>query len=142
MATRKTTASSEDALQPAPSSSQTPPAQPHGEGLEAAKCAALAALDKKAEDVVILDVRGLTGYADYFVIASGTSDRQVSAIADGIEDNMKKAGHRAIGIEGYNRGHWVLMDYADLVVHVFYEEARAFYDIEGLWADAPRVPVE
>lgn len=111
-------------------------------GLQAARIAAAAALDKKAEDVVILDVRELAGYTDYFMVASGTSDRQVSAIADAVEEQMKKAGHRTIGIEGYNRGHWVLLDFGDVVAHIFYDEARAFYDIEGLWADAKRTRVE
>lgn len=113
-----------------------------GAGLAAARIAAAAALDKKAEDVVILDVRELAGYTDYFVVASGTSDRQVSAIADSIEEKMKKAGHRPIGMEGYSKGHWVLIDFGDVVAHVFYDEARAFYDIEGLWADARRMPLE
>lgn len=108
----------------------------------AAQIAAQAALDKKAEDVVILDVRGLTSYADYIVVASGGSDRQVMAIADNVDEKMRKAGTRAIGVEGYERGHWVLLDFADVVVHVFFEEARDFYDVEGLWADAPRVPVD
>ena len=116
--------------------------QEHGPSFEAAKIGAQAALDKKAEDVVILDVRGLTSYADYFVVASGTSDRQVSAIADAIEEQMKIYGHRTIGGEGYTRGHWVLLDFGDVVAHIFYEEARAFYDIEGLWADARRIPME
>lgn len=110
--------------------------------LAAARIAADAALDKKAENVVILDVAGLTGYADCFVIATGTSDRQVSAIADSIEEKMKKAGHRPIGVEGHGLGHWVLLDFGDVVAHVFYEEARALYDVEGLWADARRIPVE
>lgn len=125
-----------------PATERAAPGQPVGAGLEAARIAAAAALDKKAEDVVILDVRELAGYTDYFVVASGTSDRQVSAIADSIEEQMKKAGHRPIGIEGYTRGHWVLMDFGDVVAHVFYDEARAFYDIEGLWADAARMPLE
>ena len=125
-----------------PTKVATPVVEAHGESFEMARLAADAALDKKAENVVILDVRGLTSYADYFVVASGTSDRQVSAIADGIEERMKKAGHRTIGVEGYTRGHWVLLDFGDVVAHVFYEEARAFYDIEGLWADARRIPVE
>lgn len=110
--------------------------------LEMARLAAKAALDKKGEDVVILDVRGLTTYADYFVIASGTSDRHVTALADNVEEQLKKAGHRTIGVEGYTRGHWVLLDFGDVVAHVFYDEARAFYDLEGLWSDAIRVPVE
>lgn len=125
-----------------PVTERAAPGEPEGAGLRAARIAAAAALDKKAEDVVILDVRELAGYTDYFVVASGTSDRQVSAIADSIEEQMKKAGERPIGIEGYTRGHWVLMDFGDVVAHVFYDEARAFYDIEGLWADARRMPLE
>lgn len=112
------------------------------DSLPTAELAAKAALEKKAEDVVILDVRGLTTYADYIVVATGTSDRQVMAIADGVEEKMREAGHRTIGTEGYARGHWVLLDFADVVVHVFYEEARSFYDVEGLWADAKRIPME
>lgn len=111
-------------------------------GLAAARIAAEAALGKKAEEVMILDVRGLTTYADYFVLATGTSDRQVMAIADSIEETMKKAGHRPIGTEGYTQGHWVLIDFGDVVAHVFYEDTRNLYDIEGLWADAPRIFVE
>lgn len=110
--------------------------------LEAAKRAAESALGKKAEEVMILDVRGLTSYADYFVLATGTSDRQVMAIADAIQEDMKKAGHRSLGVEGYERGQWVLIDYGDVVAHVFYQETRDLYDIEGLWAEAPRIFVE
>lgn len=118
-----------------------PEAQPDTEALAAARIAAEAALSKKGEQVVILDVRGLTTYADYFVIATGTSDRQVGAIADAVDDTMRKAGHKPIGVEGYTKGHWVLLDYGDVVTHVFYEEARMFYDIEGLWADARKIEV-
>lgn len=107
-----------------------------------ASAAAKAALDKKAENVLILDVRGLTSYADFFVVASGSSDRQVQAIADSIEDGLKKSGERPIGVEGQQNGHWVLLDYGDVVCHVFYDEARLHYDLEGLWADAPRITVE
>jgi len=110
--------------------------------LKAARVAAEAALAKKAEDVVILDVRGLTSYADYFVLATGTSDRQVMAIADSIQEEMRKAGYRKLGIEGYELGEWVLLDYGDVVAHVFDEDIRRLYDIEGLWAEAPRIPVE
>jgi ribosome-associated protein len=103
-----------------------------------AELIARAALNKKAEDVMILDVRGLTGYAEFVVISSGTSERQVSAVAEGIEKDLKEAGHRVIGVEGHGVGHWVLLDYGDVVAHVFESEVRAFYDLEGLWADAPR----
>lgn len=134
-------ASKKEIVAPTPARQAEKPGTP-GASFDAAKVAAEAAVDKKAEEVVILDVRGLTSYADYFVVASGTSDRQVNAIADAVEEKMKKAGHRPIGTEGYRRGHWVLMDFGDVVAHIFYDEARAFYDIEGLWGDAPRIPVE
>jgi ribosome-associated protein len=99
-------------------------------------------LDKKAKDVLILDVRGMTSYADYFVIASGESDRQVSAMADGVLSEMKKSENlRPIGHEGTETGQWVLIDYGEVVAHLFFEEVRAFYDLEGLWADAAREQV-
>lgn len=110
--------------------------------LQAARVAAEAALGKRAEEVMILDVRGLTTYADYFVLASGASNRQVMAIADAVEEKMKQAGHRPLGMEGYSQGHWVLIDFGDVVAHIFYEETRGLYDIEGLWADAPRIFLE
>ncbi len=99
-------------------------------------------LDKKAKDVLILDVRGMTSYADYFVIASGESDRQVSAMADNVLSEMKKQENlRPIGHEGTETGQWVLIDFGEVVVHLFFEEVRAFYDLEGLWADAAREQV-
>jgi ribosome-associated protein len=103
---------------------------------------AKAALDKKAEDVIVLDVRGLTGYADYFVVMTADSDRQASAIADHVEQSMKSAGISKVGVEGYETGRWILIDYGDVVAHVMSKESRGFYDLEGLWADAPRFQVE
>lgn len=98
--------------------------------------------DKKATDVVMLDVRGMTSYADYFVIASGDSERQVTATADYLEQKLKEEfDARTIGTEGRETGNWVLLDYGEVVIHLFYAEVRAFYDLEGLWADAPRVSV-
>ncbi len=101
--------------------------------------AARAALEKKAEGVVILDLRGVSGYTDFLVIGSGSSDRQLEAIADGVEKELTAQGHRVIGSEGQRGGRWVLLDFGDVVVHVFHQEERAHYDLEGLWADAPRV---
>lgn len=96
-------------------------------------------VDKKALDVLILDVRGMTSYADYFVVGSGESERQVTAMADAITDKVKKEdGLRPIGTEGTDTGQWVLLDYGEVVAHLFFNEVRAFYDLEGLWADAPR----
>ncbi len=103
---------------------------------------ARAGLDKKAEEVLVLDVRGLTSYADYFVLMTADSDRQAGAIADAIDDALEAEGASKVGVEGYQGGRWVLVDYGDVVAHVFNREARAFYDLEGLWADAPRFVVE
>ena len=101
-----------------------------------------AALGKKAEGLVVLDVRGLTSIADAFVICSGRSNRQVSAIADHIERFLKKKGVRPLGVEGKGDGHWVLMDYGNVIIHVFYSETRSFYDLEGLWIDAKKIRTE
>jgi ribosome-associated protein len=98
-------------------------------------------LDKKAVDVSILDVRGMTSYADYLVLASGESDRQVTAVADHIEEKLKEQGVRPLGTEGRETGSWVLLDYGEVVVHLFLTEVRASYDLDGLWADAPREKV-
>jgi len=101
-----------------------------------------AALEKKAEDIVLLNMKGIVSYADYFLICNGRSDRQVQAIAQSIETALKKLGYQALGIEGMSHGRWVLIDYGDVIVHVFQESIRGFYDIEGLWVDAPRVDIE
>jgi ribosome-associated protein len=101
-----------------------------------------AGLDKKAEDVTVLDVRGLTSYADYFVVMTADSDRQAGAIADHVEQTMKEKGVSKVGVEGYEGGRWILVDYGDVVAHVMNKESRGFYDLEGLWADAPRFSVE
>jgi len=100
-----------------------------------------AALEKKAKNLVVLNVKKLSYLADYFLICSGTSDRQVQAISSSIEENMKKAGLLPAGIEGDRIGKWVLMDYYDIVVHVFLEPVREYYDIERLWSEAPRMEV-
>ena len=96
------------------------------------------ALEKKAYDLVVMEVRDLTSIADYFIICSGRSDRQVQSIAQGIEENLRGMGVRPHSVEGAARGQWLLMDFSDVIVHIFYEPVREFYDIEGLWSDAPR----
>ena len=101
-----------------------------------------AILGMKALDVVALDVRGLASFADAFIICSGRSHRQVSAIAEFVEQDLKAKGIRPVGIEGLTQGHWVLMDYGDVVIHVFYEPIRTFYDLEGLWSDAKRIKID
>jgi len=100
---------------------------------------AYAASKMKAKDIVIIDLRSLTSFTDYFVICSGTSDRQVSAIAETVKVDMKAKEQRPLGIEGQDEGRWVLVDYGDVVAHVFHEEDREFYELEKLWGDAPRV---
>ena len=101
---------------------------------------AVSALDKKAERVEIVDIGEKVDYADYLVVMTGRSDRQVVAIASGIEESIKKAGGKTHGREGVQQGHWVLIDFGDVIAHVFLDEARKYYDLEGLWMDAPRVP--
>lgn len=98
-------------------------------------------LEKKGTEILILDVRGKTSYADYFVLASGESDRQVSAMADHVTARLKEEGERPVGTEGEDTGNWVLLDYGEVVAHLFFTEVRSFYDLEGLWADAPREQV-
>ena len=98
-----------------------------------------AALDRKAYDLTVLEVGGLTSIADYFVICSGRSDTQVEAIADGIDQHMSTLGVEPLSVEGRTRSQWVLMDYADVVVHVFHVPVREFYDLERLWSRARRV---
>ncbi len=100
-----------------------------------------ALLKKKARNLTILNVRTVSSFADYFVICSGTSDRQVQALAEAIRDDMKKAGVLPLGVEGEKIGKWILLDYADVIVHIFFEPTREFYDIERLWPDAPRMDV-
>jgi len=114
---------------------------PNPAALALARQIATLCLDKKALDVSILDVRGMTSYADYLVLASGESDRQVTAIADHIDEKLKAQGTRPLGHEGRETGTWVLLDYGEVVVHLFFTEVRASYDLDGLWADAPREKV-
>ena len=97
-----------------------------------------AALDKKACDLIVLDVRDLTSIADYFIVCSGRSDRQVQSIAQGLQDEGGEEGVKPFAVEGTQRGHWVLMDFSDVIVHIFYEPIREFYDLDGLWGDAPK----
>ncbi len=97
------------------------------------------ALDRKAYDLVLLEVSAVTSISDYFIICSGRSDRQAQSIAQGIEENLKKEGVSPASVEGLTRGQWVLMDFSDVIVHVFYLPVREFYDLEGLWSHASRV---
>lgn len=108
---------------------------------ELATWIAVAALEKKAVGLEILDVAGKVDYADFLVLMTGRSDRQVSALTQGIEEALKKKNRRPLSVEGMPHANWVLMDYGDVVVHVFQDQARGLYDLEGLWMDARRLPV-
>jgi ribosome-associated protein len=109
---------------------------------ETALLVAAAGLDKKAEDILVFDVRGLSSYADYLVLMTADSDRQAGAIADHVDQALKQAGHTKVAVEGYETGSWIIVDYGDVVIHVMGRETRAFYDLEGLWADAPRLEIK
>jgi len=104
-----------------------------------ARLAAGAALDKKALDPLALDLRGMSSVSEYFVILTGTSDRHVQAVAENIMEAFKSIGVKMLGEEGLREGRWVLLDYGEIVVHVFLEPVREYYDIERLWIDAPRL---
>ena len=98
-----------------------------------------AVMGRKATNVVALDVAELTSYADVFIICSGSSNRQVSAIADFIQSDLKKHKIKPLSVEGTQDGHWVLLDYGHVIIHVFFEPVRQLYDLEGLWIDAQRI---
>ncbi len=121
---------------PAPS-----PASPRASESLARQAAALCA-GLKARDVLALDLHGITDMTDYFVIASGTSDTHVRAIAQQVLDGMQAAGHAAAHVEGLEQGRWVVLDFVDFVVHVFHPTLRDFYQLERLWGDARHVPLE
>ncbi len=100
-----------------------------------------AASEKKAVQVVALDLRPVASFTDYFLIATGTNARQVQAIADGVVEHLKKLRTKPARVEGYNTAEWILLDYGDFIFHVFEEKARRFYDLERLWREAARVPL-
>lgn len=111
-------------------------------GREIATHLAKAALAKKAENLVVLDVRGLASYTDYLVIMSGRSTRHTQGLADAVDEVLRSKRVSATSSEGFNEGLWILLDYNDVVVHIFYTEVREFYNLEGLWHDAPRLVLE
>ena len=111
------------------------------DGNELARAIVQIAADKKAEDIVMLDIRGLSIISDYFVICTGTSDRQVRAIAKDIDEQLGDHGRNAAHVEGLTDAHWVLLDYGSVIVHVFDPATRDYYRLEKLWAEAPRVLV-
>ena len=103
--------------------------------------AAWAAASKKATNIKVLDLRDVTTFTDTFLICTASNSRQAQAITDGIQQELKKQGERAVSIEGYDQGEWILSDYSDLIVHVFSEKARAFYDLDRLWRQAKTIEV-
>jgi ribosome-associated protein len=104
--------------------------------------AVLSLVAHKAQEPVILEVKGLSNIGDYFIICSGGSKRHVQALAQNLQEDLKQVGVKPLGVEGLDEGNWVLLDYIDVVVHLFSKPLREFYDLEGLWVEANRLPVE
>lgn len=109
---------------------------------EMTKLAVDALEDKKAEDIRIIDISEVTVMADYFIIASGTSSNQLQAMVDNVEEKLGRAGHHVKQVEGYNSANWILMDYGDIIVHVFDKENRLLYDLERIWRDGKSIKKE
>ena len=109
---------------------------------EAVVIAARAAGEKKATDIVVLDLRQIASFTEYFLICTGANQRQVKAISDGIEEQLRKTGKRPLHIEGYSSAEWILLDYGDFIAHVFSSASRRFYDLERLWRDGKRVEIK
>ena len=109
---------------------------------EMVKTAVAALQDKKGEDIRVIDISGVTVIADYFIIASGSNPNQVQALVDNVEEQMYKAGYDDPRVEGYNTASWVLLDYNDVIVHVFSQDDRLFYDLERIWRDRKEIDVD
>ena len=109
---------------------------------EMVKTAVAALQDKKGEDIRVIDISGVTVIADYFIIASGSNPNQVQALVDNVEEQMYKAGYDDPRVEGYNAASWVLLDYNDVIVHVFSQDDRLFYDLERIWRDGKEIDVD
>jgi ribosome-associated protein len=118
------------------------PARPASPGEPIARRAAALASELKATDLVVLDLRGVTDMTDFFVIASGTSDTHVRAVAEHVQAGLKAGGVSTTMTEGLTQGRWALLDYADCVVHVFHPTLRQYYQLERLWGDATRLPID
>lgn len=114
----------------------------HDSSLAAVHVALDAALDNKALEPLVLDVRGMCSYTDFLLLVSGRSDRHVESICDGVVKTMRERGYRPLGTEGKAAGQWALLDFGDCIAHVFYQAARAHYNLESLWIEAARVPIE
>ena len=108
---------------------------------EMTKLAIAALEDKKANDVRVIDIAGVSVIADYFLIASGSNTNQVQAMADSVREALGRAGHEPRQVEGYGSANWILMDYNDIIVHIFSDESRTFYDLERIWRDGKEVSV-
>jgi ribosome-associated protein len=121
--------------------SPTPGAATNPDGLNKSLLCARAAIDKKGENVKLLDLSELSGFTDYFLICSGTSDRQVQALGEAISNVMDVQGYELLSAEGFQDGRWVLLDFGDVIVHVFLDALRDYYDLENLWKDAPKVQI-
>jgi ribosome-associated protein len=129
----------EQSLNPQPSVRSKSQLTPADELDERVLAALHAASEKKAIEPVVLDLREIASFTDYFVIVSGANERQVQAISDEIYESLKKSGHAAARVEGYKTAEWILLDYGDFVVHVFEQKARQFYDLERLWRESKRI---
>ena len=110
--------------------------------IDALKIAVIAADDKKAHDLVALDISGIASFASYFLLCTGDSSRQMQAIADEVEKRLKAIGIRPSHMEGYQNSEWILMDYLDMVVHIFSKTARVYYDLERLWRDGKKLDID
>lgn len=109
---------------------------------EMAKAACHALSEKKAEDLRVIDISEISPLADYFVIATGANNNQIQAMVDAVDEELTKAGHHAKQIEGNRNSSWILMDYSDIIVHIFSKEDRLFYDLERIWTDGKKIAVE
>lgn len=104
---------------------------------------AIAALDdKKANDIKVLDISHLSVISDYFIIASGSNKSQIQTLADNVEESLSKSGYEPKQIEGYHTANWILMDYSDIIIHIFSEEDRLFYDLERIWRDGKSISID
>lgn len=141
LATKKTTKKGPDGSGPRKKAGKKS-STPEDSSRKTALAVAAAALDNKALNVDIIDVRGKVDYSDYVVIMSGRSDRHVAALARHVEEALRAKGERCLGVEGLPQARWLLMDFGDVIVHVFHQDTRGYYDLERLWIDAARVAVE
>jgi ribosome-associated protein len=108
---------------------------------DALKLAVISADDKKAHDIVALDISGIASFASYFLLCTGDSSRQMQAIADEVEKRLKEIGIRPSHVEGYQNSEWILLDYQDMVIHIFSKSARVYYDLERLWRDGKKIDI-